>query len=56
MSGYIVTKIHLTDEVAKLTYRNEDFDPKKWSWLDVQILRKAANFVEREIQDLEGVS
>lgn len=54
MSEYIVTKIHLTDEVAKLTYKDENFNPRKWSWLDVEILRKAANFIERELKEIES--
>ena len=46
-------ELNLLEMLEGETINNEKFDPREWSKADIDILRRVANFVEREQNDQE---
>ena len=46
-------ELNLLEMLEGETIHNEKFDPREWSKTDIDILRRVANFVEREQNDQE---
>ena len=45
---YVGIEINLLEMLEGETIHNRNFDPREWSKVDIDILRRVANFVERE--------
>jgi len=48
---HVAIEINILEMLEDQTTHNEKFDPDDWSLEDVAILRRIANFIEREQND-----
>ena len=48
---FVAIELNLLEMLENETVNNESFDPDSWSLEDIAILRRIANFVEREQND-----
>ena len=48
---FVAIELNLLEMLENETINNESFDPDSWSLEDIAILRRMANFVEREQND-----
>jgi len=48
---FVSIELNLLEMLENETINNENFDPDSWSLEDIAILRRMANFVEREQND-----